>query len=84
MVPVVDGIRFVEVRVTVAVYVVPVCIPVEVKTEKYKAVCVVNVPLTVSQLGPGAFAYTVAVENVIGVLESAVPATETAVDPLPS
>src|ERR1017187_9113470 len=48
-VPVVDGVRFVEVRVTVALYVRPFCIPCVRATEKYKVVGVVNVPVTLSQ-----------------------------------
>jgi hypothetical protein len=38
-----------EVRVTVSVYVWPLCIPAVRATEKYKIVGVVNTPVTLSQ-----------------------------------
>jgi hypothetical protein len=49
MVPVTAGVTLVEVRVTVAVYVLPLVIPELLTTEKYKVVGVVNAPLTPSQ-----------------------------------
>jgi hypothetical protein len=58
----------VEVRVTVAVYVWPSCNPAVSKTERFRTVGVVDVPLTLSQPpGVGALAYTICVVNVISV-----------------